>query len=76
MLEDTVMMEPSSGSVSVNGAAPGLVSAQHALGVAFQNSKIGVRNITDEEARVHTSYLKEFIPLPGRNFRLGLSTRF
>jgi iron complex outermembrane recepter protein len=36
----------------------------------------GVRNITDEEARVHSSYLKEFIPLPGRNFRLGLSTRF
>jgi len=29
--------QPSTGSVSVNGAAPGRVSAQHALGVAFQD---------------------------------------
>ena len=29
--------QPTGGSVSVNGAAPGLVSAQHALGVAFQD---------------------------------------
>jgi NitT/TauT family transport system ATP-binding protein len=29
--------EPSGGKVSVNGAAPGLVSAKHALGVAFQD---------------------------------------
>ncbi|HTR83058.1 MAG TPA: ATP-binding cassette domain-containing protein, partial [Reyranella sp.] len=29
--------QPSAGSVSVNGAPPGLVSAQHALGVAFQD---------------------------------------
>lgn len=36
----------------------------------------GVRNITDAEARVHASYLKDFIPLPGRNVRLGLSARF
>jgi len=29
--------QPTSGAVSVNGAAPGRVSAQHALGVAFQD---------------------------------------
>lgn len=34
------------------------------------------RNLTDEEARVHTSFLKDEFPLPGRNFRLALSTSF
>jgi iron complex outermembrane recepter protein len=34
------------------------------------------RNLLDEEARVHTSYLKEFAPLPGRNFRFGIRGRF
>ncbi len=34
------------------------------------------RNLLDEEARVHTSHLKEFAPLPGRNFRFGLRGRF
>ncbi|MBN9086793.1 MAG: ABC transporter ATP-binding protein [Reyranella sp.] len=29
--------QPTGGTVTVNGAAPGLVSAQHALGVAFQD---------------------------------------
>ena len=34
------------------------------------------RNLGDEEARVHTSYLKDFAPLPGRNFALGLRGYF
>src|SRR5215467_8273214 len=29
--------QPTAGTVTVNGAAPGRVSAQHALGVAFQD---------------------------------------
>ncbi len=33
-------------------------------------------NLTDEEARVHTSFLKEIAPLPGRNLTLGLRTSF
>lgn len=37
---------------------------------------LAVRNITDEEARIHSSFLKDFIPLPGRNVRVALSTRF
>ena len=35
---------------------------------------IRVNNLFDEEARVHTSFLKDQAPLPGRNFTLG--TRF
>jgi iron complex outermembrane recepter protein len=33
-------------------------------------------NLTNEVARVHTSYLKEYAPLPGRNFIFGLRGRF
>ncbi|WP_373318422.1 TonB-dependent receptor [Alteromonas salexigens] len=33
-------------------------------------------NLTDEEARVHTSFLKDQAPLPGRNFTLGIRTYF
>ena len=35
---------------------------------------IRANNLFDEEARVHTSFLKDQAPLPGRNFTLG--TRF
>lgn len=31
-----------------------------------------VRNLTDVDMRVHTSFLKDFAPLPGRSFWLGL----
>lgn len=34
------------------------------------------RNIGDEEAREHTSFLKDIAPLPGRNFRAGVALRF
>ncbi len=33
-------------------------------------------NLTDEDARQHTSFLKDEVPLPGRNWRLSLETRF
>ncbi|MBB4658264.1 TonB-dependent receptor [Parvularcula dongshanensis] len=33
-------------------------------------------NATDEEARTHASFLKEEVPLPGRNLRLSLSYAF
>lgn len=33
-------------------------------------------NITDEEARVHTSFLKNLAPLPGRNVSLGVRAVF
>jgi len=34
------------------------------------------RNLGDNEARVHTSALREYAPLPGRNFRFGLRGSF
>lgn len=34
------------------------------------------RNLTDELGRVHTSFLKDELPLPGRNFRLTLLANF
>ena len=34
------------------------------------------RNLTDEEARSHTSFLKDFAPLPGRDVRLSLRLWF
>ncbi|RFB04047.1 TonB-dependent receptor [Parvularcula marina] len=33
-------------------------------------------NATDEEARVHTSFLKDEVPLPGRNVRFSVTYRF
>ena len=35
-----------------------------------------VENIGDEEARVHSSFLKDIAPRPGRNFRLGIRGTF
>ena len=34
------------------------------------------RNLTDEEAREHASFLKDIAPLPGRNVRIGVTYRF
>lgn len=34
------------------------------------------RNLTDEEAREHASFLKDIAPQPGRNLRVGVSYRF
>ncbi|MBY0423864.1 MAG: TonB-dependent receptor [Parvularculaceae bacterium] len=33
-------------------------------------------NLTNQEARAHTSFLKDRVPLPGRNFKLSLSASF
>lgn len=35
-----------------------------------------VKNLTDEEARIHASYLKDRLPLPGRSFRIALKAGF
>ncbi len=34
------------------------------------------RNLTDEEGRVHASFLKDELPLPGRNIRFSVATSF
>ncbi|NHK27727.1 TonB-dependent receptor [Parvularcula flava] len=45
-----------------------------------ENEKIALRvaanNLTDEEARQHTSFLKDEVPLPGRNFRVSFEAGF
>lgn len=33
-------------------------------------------NLTDDEARLHTSFLKEIAPLPGRGVRFGVKATF
>ncbi|MBT0585958.1 TonB-dependent receptor [Alteromonas oceanisediminis] len=37
---------------------------------------LNARNLTDTEARVHTSFLKDIAPRPGRNFSIGLKGYF
>lgn len=37
---------------------------------------IKAENLTDTEARIHTSFLKDIAPKPGRNFRVGLRGTF
>ena len=34
------------------------------------------KNLTDEEAREHVSFLKDIAPMAGRNFRVGVAYRF
>lgn len=34
------------------------------------------RNLGDEEARPHSSFLKDLAPMPGRNIEMGVRTRF
>jgi iron complex outermembrane receptor protein len=36
---------------------------------------LGVDNLFDDEARQHTSFLKNEVPLPGRNFRFTVSAK-
>ena len=42
-------------------------------GVSFQFSGL---NLTNEDARLHTSFLKDIAPLPGRNFRFSVVGAF
>lgn len=44
---------------------------QHDLRFIFEG-----RNLGDEEARLHTSFLKDTVPLPGRNFRVAMVMDF
>ncbi len=35
-----------------------------------------INNMFDQDARQHTSFLKDVVPLPGRNFKMSLSAKF
>jgi len=63
---------PTDGYEIVNLAAtwrPG--GEDHGLSVQLRAD-----NVTDEEARLHTSFLKDFAPLPGRNFKVTVQGAF
>jgi iron complex outermembrane receptor protein len=57
-----------------------LVSAQVACTVPLERGSLRIflrgTNLTDDEARPHTSFLKEIAPLPGRSFALGARWEF
>jgi iron complex outermembrane receptor protein len=37
---------------------------------------LDARNLADEEARAHTSFVKDLRPLPGRSIRLAIASAF
>ncbi|MBO6848447.1 MAG: TonB-dependent receptor [Maricaulis sp.] len=56
-----------------------LLNARYSV-VPFEDRGLRIilegRNLSDEEARLHTSFLKDALPLPGRNFRAALVMDF
>jgi iron complex outermembrane receptor protein len=38
--------------------------------------RLSAENLSNEEARTHTSFLKDRVPLPGRNFKVALTASF
>ena len=46
------------------------------LGGTVHDLLLSGNNLTDEEARVHTSFLKDQAPLPGRDLRLSWRVAF
>lgn len=38
--------------------------------------RLSAENLSNEEARTHTSFLKDRVPLPGRNFKVALTGSF
>ena len=57
-----------------------LVNASFNYYIELDNSEVVLyakgNNLTDEEARVHSSFLKEDAPLPGRSFVIGTRVNF
>ncbi|HSH75922.1 MAG TPA: TonB-dependent receptor, partial [Longimicrobiales bacterium] len=54
----------------------GSVSYRLFTGDLFHDLTLVVRNLTDTEARLHTSFLKDVAPLPGREVRLVYRLNF
>lgn len=52
------------------------ISYRLPLASADLNLFVKAENITDTEARVHTSFIKDVAPLPGRNFSMGIRGSF
>ena len=52
------------------------VSYRFELGMQELTVYLKGQNLTDQQARVHSSFLKDVAPLPGRSLALGLRGRF
>jgi iron complex outermembrane receptor protein len=73
--------DPGEGSFRTDGytlfnASIGVAPSALGLPLEGANFFAELRNITDEEARLATSVLKDLAPLPGRNLRVGLRYSF
>ena len=57
-----------------------LIDAMVSYKLPMENAHLSLfvkaENITDEEARVHTSFIKDVAPRPGRNFSFGIRSSF
>jgi iron complex outermembrane receptor protein len=45
-------------------------------GAIFHDISLMVNNVTDSEARLHTSFQKDLVPLPGREVKLVYRMNF
>ena len=68
---------------SFETSTPGFtrIDASVRFRVAFANNRSAElyllgRNLTNRDIRVHTSFLKDFAPMPGRSFYLGATTTY
>ena len=69
----TAIGEDSTGSYTLmNIRAAYTLETEHANAELF----VKVNNLTDDLARVHTSFLRDTAPLPGRAVDLGMTVRF
>lgn len=70
--EDTATFElPTDGFAFVNLSATARPFKERDIQLT-----VALLNLADEEGRLHTSQLKDIVPLAGRNVRVALSTRF
>ncbi len=72
--DDTAALEtPTAGYTLTNANLVYRINSQS--GIQWE-AYLRARNLGDEEARNHTSFLKDVAPLPGRNWVLGLRASF
>ena len=45
------------------------------MGAQDVSLRVSVMNLLDAEARQHSSFLKDLVPLPGRNIRFSISAK-
>lgn len=69
----TAIGEDSTGSYTIVR-----VRAAYNLRTDYADTELFIRvnNLTDDLARVHTSFLRDTAPLPGRSFDVGMNVRF